>query len=260
MTRRRFDLLEVFLISATVAVIAIMTTRAYTSADVEEAITLAGEGVREIAPLARAYGPTHFSQFAEEWIIRDFFHDRRDGVFVDVGANDYREDSTTYYLETSLGWHGLAIDAQREYEDGYRKNRPRTKFFALFVSDQTDAIADLYIPANRPLNATGVRGAVDDGATKFETREIPTIRLDDLLTRTGVDHVDFLSVDIELAEPKALAGFDVERFKPELVCIEAHPTVRQAILDYFQRRGYVLVGKYLRVDGENLYFTEAARQ
>ncbi len=32
-------------------------------------------------------------------------------------------------------------------------------------------------------------------------------------------------MDIELSEPKALAGFTIERFKPELVCIEAHPEV-----------------------------------
>jgi FkbM family methyltransferase len=259
MTRRRFDLWELLLMGAVVGVIAIVTTRAYILATDREAVSLGRQGAIELVPLAQAYGPAHFSQFAEEWVVRDFFHDRRDGVFVDVGANDYREDSTTYYLETSLGWHGLAIDAQREFADGYLKNRPRTRFFSFFVSDRTDAVAELFIPANRDLNATGTREAVDDG-TKFETREVPTIRLDDLLARTGVDHVDFLSVDIELAEPRALAGFNIERFKPGLVCVEAHPTVRQAILDYFQQHGYVLVGKYLRVDGENLYFTEAARQ
>src|SRR5262249_38048392 len=45
--------------------------------------------------LAAAYGPARYSQFAEEWIIRDFFQDRRNGVFVDVGANHYRDSSTT---------------------------------------------------------------------------------------------------------------------------------------------------------------------
>jgi len=90
-------------------------------------------------------------------------------------------------------------------------------------------------------------------------REVPTIRLDDLLTREGVNKVDFLTIDIELAEPKALAGFDLMRFRPDLVCIEAHLPVRQTILDYFTRRGYVVVGRYLRADDHNLYFTPLAR-
>jgi hypothetical protein len=31
--------------------------------------------------------------------------------------------------------------------------------------------------------------------------------------------------------------------------------VRQAILDYFARNGYVAVGRYIRVDELNLWFT-----
>jgi hypothetical protein len=79
--------------------------------------------------------------------------------------------------------------------------------------------------------------------------------LNDLLDAEKIPRVDFISMDIELHEPKALAGFDIRRFQPALVCIEAHPEVRQQILDYFTRHDYVVVGKYLRVDEDNLYFT-----
>ena len=61
-------------------------------------------------------------------------------------------------------------------------------------------------------------------------------------------------MDIELGEPRALAGFDIERYRPALVCIEVHPQVRQDLISYFHRHHYVLVGKYLGVDAQNLYF------
>jgi hypothetical protein len=61
-------------------------------------------------------------------------------------------------------------------------------------------------------------------------------------------------MDIELHEPQALKGFDIDRFKPSLVCIEALLPVRQQILDYFAEHGYVVVGKYVWMDLENLYF------
>jgi hypothetical protein len=64
-------------------------------------------------------------------------------------------------------------------------------------------------------------------------------------------------MDIELSEPKALAGFDIQRFKPSLACVEAHPQVRQQILDYFAAHHYNVVGKYLRVDTLNLWFMPA---
>jgi hypothetical protein len=34
----------------------------------------------------RTYGPDRFSEHAEEWLVRDFFRDRRGGFFVDVGS------------------------------------------------------------------------------------------------------------------------------------------------------------------------------
>jgi hypothetical protein len=49
--------------------------------------------------LQKTYGPTKHSQYDEEWILRDFFGDRRDGVFVDVGAAHYRDYSNAYFLE-----------------------------------------------------------------------------------------------------------------------------------------------------------------
>ena len=42
-------------------------------------------------------------------------------------------------------------------------------------------------------------------------RKVPTITLNDLLVRTGVPAIDFMTMDIELAEPKALAGFDLAK-------------------------------------------------
>jgi Methyltransferase FkbM domain len=90
--------------------------------------------------------------------------------------------------------------------------------------------------------------------TPDEARSVPTITLNDLLDAEKISHVDFLSIDIELHEPQALKGFDIDRFKPSLVCIEGLLPVRQKILNYFTEHGYGLVGKYMWVDLENLYF------
>ena len=64
-------------------------------------------------------------------------------------------------------------------------------------------------------------------------------------------------MDIELSEPAALRGFDIGRFRPSLVCIEAHYDVRQPIVDYFAEHDYRIVARYLRADRANLYFEPA---
>jgi len=259
--RHRFDLVEVVVIAfVAAAIVAAIMAAPSEPLQHRRAAILGADGAAELQVLADRYGAGRYSRNAEEWAVRDFFQDKRDGVFLDVGANDYRRENNTYFLETTLGWHGLAIDAQAEYAAGYAKFRPRTKFFALFVSDVSGTTADLFVPGDADhLTASG-SAAFAGPAGSTSRRQVPTLTLTDLLLRERVDHVDFVSMDIELAEPKALAGFDIQRFQPALVCVEAHPQVRQAVLDYFERHAYVVVVKYLRLDTQNLYFVPGAVQ
>jgi FkbM family methyltransferase len=211
-----------------------------------------------VTALARAYGPHHYSEHQEEWIVRDFFKDRRGGVFVDVGANDYKRFSNTYYLDHELGWSGIAIEPQQQFAAGYAEHRPRTRFRSFFVSDQSDQEATLYVTPGNDLVTSARREFTSSYGKVSREISVPTITLNDLLAHEGITRIDFLTMDIELWEPKALAGFEIERFAPALVCVEAHPEVRQQILDYFAAHRYVLVGRYLRDDTHNLYFMPMA--
>lgn len=209
----------------------------------------------EAETLERAYGPSKHSQHAEEWILKDFFKGQRDGVFVDVGANHHQQFSNTYYLETELGWSGVAIEPQVKFADGYKQYRPRTTFVPLFVSDVSNREATLYVSGTgSDLAASGVRQFTESFSAATKPMPTTTSTLDDILGRAGVRTIDFLSIDIELSEPQALAGFSIDLFRPRLVAIEAHLPVRQQILDYFATHGYVLLGRYWRADEKNFWF------
>ncbi|MBI5211189.1 MAG: FkbM family methyltransferase [Elusimicrobia bacterium] len=211
-------------------------------------------------------GTKLYSQFNEELIIRDFFQDRRGGTFLDVGSGHYMNLSTTYYLEKHLGWSGIAVDALPEYGAGYAKHRPRTRFFARLVSSASGKkMAFFRTPAMTELSS------VDRAVAERQTAEVTgnpaveklsfeTVTLNDLLEGLRVERIDFLSMDIEEHEPAALAGFDIRRFRPRLVCIEAHPSVQKELLAYFARNDYVLLEKYLPFDAYNLYFTPRPAQ
>ncbi len=204
--------------------------------------------------LVAKYGRPLYSEYFEELIIRDFFGDRRGGFFVDVGAGPYKANSTTYFLESHLGWTGIAVDARSSYAADYARYRKGTRFFAFFVSDESDENIDFYVTRkNDGLSSTAdKKWAARDGA--YDRTVVPTITLDDLLGRAGITSIDFLSMDVELAEPAALAGFDIERFRPALVCVEIHEPVRRQVLDYFARHGYHTVETYKDLDFLNLYF------
>ena len=216
------------------------------------------QSTSELEFFKNKYGPGHYSEREEEWLIRDYFQDRKGGIFVDVGANHYKHASKTYYLEERLGWSGLAVEPQQQFADDYASHRPRTTFLPFFVSDVSNATAQLYVTNRTSLVASFDRRFVERFGALTEVRDVPTITLTDLLDAEGIRGIDFLSMDIELHEPQALRGFDIERFRPALVCIEGLQPVRQQILNYFAAHGYVLLGKYMWVDLENLYFVPAA--
>jgi FkbM family methyltransferase len=259
MLRHRFDVVEVGLIAIFSAVMAaaLVTTGRVPAGTIRTYEDLETEAY--YAP--RFDGTPRHSTHAEEWLIRDFFRDRRDGVFVDVGASHFRDNSNTYFLETSLSWSGLAIDAQVEYAADYVQYRPRTRYITAFVTDQSDQRASLFVPPtgkNRQI-ASGQGQYTMDSTGLGETRSVPTFTLDDILKREGIKQFELLSLDIELFEPKALAGFDINTHHPALVCVEAHLPIRQQLLDYFARHQYVVVGRYLRTDRINLYFMPVDR-
>jgi FkbM family methyltransferase len=203
--------------------------------------------------LRKTYGPETQSEHYEEWIVRDFFEDRRGGIFLDVGAFDYKLHSNTYHLEKTLGWSGLAVEPQPQFAEGWRRHRPRSVFVRYFASDRSGESVPLHVSEEHPLVASIAR-AFTERWGQSKVLQVPTITLTELLDRHHIARVDFVSIDVELAEPRVLAGFDVRRFRPGLVCIEAHPEVRQQILDYFAGNEYVVAGKYLRVDEKNMYF------
>lgn len=201
---------------------------------------------------------TLYTHGVEELLIRHFFGDRRDGVYLDVGCFNYKKTSTTYYLEEHLNWSGIGVDAEERHRTGWVKHRPRSKFFAYAATDKSGETITFFQAG--AVSAT----EIDTKNLKhwqkkvgFKTVEVtvPTITMNDLLDREGVEKIDFLSIDINGAEPIALAGFDIKRFFPELVHVEASPHRHEELKAYFAQNGYVRIDAYLKYDSTNWYFT-----
>jgi FkbM family methyltransferase len=208
------------------------------------------------AELEGRLGKKQYSYVVEETLIRDALLDARDGYFVDVGASHYRDLSNTYYLEKNLGWRGIGIDAQEQYAADYARYRPNTKYIVNFVGDPASSgkPIDFFVDLENEYCSSGVDAAVVHPSKKIV---VPAITLDELLVTEGVSKIDFLTMDIEDAEPAALAGFSIQRWQPRLVCIEMHAVVAKSVTDYFAKNGYVRLRSYIAFDRLNGYFVRA---
>jgi FkbM family methyltransferase len=201
-------------------------------------------------------GDKLYSYANEELIIRDFFQDRRDGVFVDIGCAWPIKSSNTYYLEKHLGWSGIAVDGLGDYAESWRTARPRSRFLKFLVTERSDNLETFY-KAGVWGNSTAEKDVARHLNVVGELK-VPGITLDDLLSRNGVRHVDLLSIDVEGHTAEVLAGFDVQRWKPELVCVEDDGKLA---VPWFKERGYAPIARYRLRDVANWYFApvQAAR-
>jgi hypothetical protein len=174
---------------------------------------------------------------------------------VDVGCADYKNNSTTYYLEKHLGWSGIAVDALAEFAPGYIENRPNTRFFNFIVTDHSWDIKPFCRMDETGLSSVDI-DISQSWAEEFKTSKeyrviyVPTITITDLLEKNRISKIDFLSIDIGAGTLEALAGFDIEKFKPELVCVEG----TAGSDDYFPGHNYEVIEKYFKYDNINRYY------
>jgi len=251
-------------LTVTLAGIAVLAAWAWGSRDPAEggravvAEALPDPDTATLDELHGTYGPPLHSQGEEETLIRAFFRDRRNGFFLDVGASHCEKDSTTYYLEKDLGWHGIAIDALEEFRADYEGFRPGTRFFAFFVTNEAGVPKDFHVYTRDTRISSGsldqLRGLPRVKDRHIKTISVPTMTLDRLLAGEKVTKVDFVSLDIEGSEPEALQAFDIERYRPDLLCIEMQTYTRESLLSYFAARGYEVIERYREADSVNLYF------
>jgi FkbM family methyltransferase len=201
----------------------------------------------------------HYSQHDEEVIIRDFFQDRREGVFLDVGCAWPKKDSNTYFLESELDWTGIGIDALPQYARAWGHQRPRSHFFNYLVTDHVGPAEKFFRPDRADLSglssATPLKKSSSGHKVPYKQIRVPTTTLTKLLDENHVSRVDLMSLDIEGHELLALAGFDVERFRPELVCVEWFHAGREKLRSYFAAHGYERIERYLPYDTVNDYYT-----
>ena len=202
------------------------------------------------------------SQHGEELIIRDFFQDRRDGFFLDVGCAWPVHYSNTYYLEKELGWSGIGVDAIADHARRWRNRRKNSTFVNFIVTDHSGGVESFYRTERGDLLGISTltpRAALHKNA-KWVEIQVPTITLTDLLDRHGVSKLDLLSMDIEGSEMLALAGFDIHRFEPELVVVEVHAASREPVQEYFSMHDYKRIERYDSYDPYNYYFTSKHRR
>lgn len=180
----------------------------------------------------------------EQSLVASFFAGTT-GYFVEVGAYDPVYQSQTYHLELG-GWDGLLIEPLPDLAHNLRQSRRAQVRQCACVAPQQAAGGSIALLERRGNSTVRFDPAK---VTDELIITVPATTLNAVLEDAGVESVDFLSVDVEGAEPDVLRGLDFSRYRPRLVLVDDLTRFGES-MRVLKSGGYRLV----RRTGHNAWF------
>lgn len=208
-----------------------------------------GQVIRQLHDLRHMLetGCPYVSQAGQDVVIDRFFKHKTGGTFVDVGGYDGVTGSNTLFLEQIRGWTGVLVEPVPAQLAKARTAR-RCPCLPYAVAE-TDGVADFIEVTQGYTQMSGLSGSYDDGLLaqvrqdprhKEDVIKVQTRTLSAILTESGIDHPDFISLDIEGGETAALRSFPFDRHRVGAWAIENN-TGTPEIANIMVAHGYGLV-------------------
>ena len=152
---------------------------------------------------------------AIDLVLFHVLRDVKDGIYVDVGANDPWSESVTK-LFYDRGWSGINIEPQEKYLGLLQADRPRDVNLCLGAGDR-EAELELYGEGGL---ATMDRSLASGGRGATKVKVLPLTRILDDNLRPGSE-IHFCKIDVEGFEKQVLDGLDLTKYRPWVFSIES---------------------------------------
>jgi FkbM family methyltransferase len=181
------------------------------------------------------------------------------GFYVDVGANDPKEDSVTK-LFYDREWHGINIEPSSDAFTQLQASRPRD-INLLCAAGEREGEVTFFETNIRGWGTSNTRVGEDYVQRKLASPCTVQMRtLNSVLEQHAKKTIHFLKIDVEGAEDTVLAGLDLIRFRPWILLVETiDPLTHENRSSELE--GSILKANYKRVffDGLNTYYLAAER-
>jgi FkbM family methyltransferase len=196
-----------------------------------------------------------YAQNREDIYIWWLLDGKKDGFYIDIGACDPDLYSVTKMFY-EMGWNGINIEPQSTFYKKLVEARPRDINIQTALGDSNGKVKlRIYKDAEGLSTIDDTRKKEIRSTNKFIDEEVDVITLRDLLDRhiTKNIHIDFIKIDVEGFEYEVLNGFNWDKYRPKLICIESnHKNKSKDWSNILIKAGYKLVF----FDGLNEYYCE----
>ena len=190
-----------------------------------------------------------WSQMGEDLVIENnlgFFGLKSESItYLDIGTNDPCDSNNTY-LFYEKGARGILVEPDEMYWPRIEDKRPEDQLLKFCVGDVNKEEADFYVMTAHSLN-TLVKETADHVCTQAgyghqiieEIKKREVVNINKVLSTYGCPNL--ISIDTEGMDHIIIKAINFEKFKPEIICVEANEG-RDDMISTLTHNGYGIIG------------------
>jgi len=197
-----------------------------------------------------AVDEVYYSQVGQdEFILKNIFPDKIDGVIIDIGANDGVKFSNSLKFE-QRGWQCICIEPLPRAFNELIKNRScvciqgcisdkeGTDQF-LQINGACEMLSGLTLKYD-PRHVSRIAYEVDQNRDSYEVIPVMCYKLNSILDAYDIKHVDILSLDTEGGELDILKSIDNIEQIVDVICVEDNYNDPK-LVEILTEKGFVLI-------------------
>ena len=200
-----------------------------------------------------------YSQNQEDLFINNYFKEKNNGFYIDIGCYHPIKYSNTALLYNQ-GWQGINIDMNQTSIDLFNILRKRDKNICAAISntsrETTQYFDHLFSPINTLDKKFSVIASKKFSIRKHTEKKIYTYKFNQIIQKYNIKikQIDFINIDVEAHDLEVLEGIDLSLFNAKIVCVEMtnnqNNIKEKKLMDYLNKYNYDLI----KTDGLNGFF------
>ena len=191
-----------------------------------------------------------YSQHLEDLFIDNYFKDKKNGFYLDIGCYHPIKYSNTALLYNK-GWQGMNIDMNQTSIDLFNILRKKDINICAAISNENKEAIQYLDHSFSPIN-TLVKKFSDTASKKISfnnhsEKKIYTYKFNQIAQEQEIKtkQIDFLNIDAEAHDFEVLEGIDLNIYKIKLICIEMldfkNTIDEKKFKDYLNKYNYNLI-------------------
>ena len=191
-----------------------------------------------------------YSQDQEDLFINDYFKEKSNGFYIDIGCYHPIKYSNTALLY-NRGWKGINIDMNQTSIDLFNILRKRDKNICAAISNTSKKTIQYFDHLFSPINTLDKNfssiASKKLSFRKHTEKTIQTYKFNQIIQKYNINikQIDFINIDVEAHDLEVLESIDLSIFNAKIICVEIannqNNIKEKKLRDYLNKYNYELI-------------------